>query len=274
MSQANIPNINPSITITRDDAINLLLSSIALEELGLSHILNAEGEKLQYAMGTLPGLSTPATLDELLQVNQSVINTLEAAMKKEFLLQSKLETVLSAPSGIIGITGATGPTGPSGGPPGPQGATGAPGPAGPTGPSGPPLPVPSSNNANLGFVGSVLNSGAVVPLNLNYVINGTDITHTSGASIISLAPGHMYQVTYTVEAIPDIGTTLHANLLLNGTPVPGSDAVNQTALNPNSGVIVGVAIVSATGVLPNNLEVNNLNVATITRVNIVIVQVT
>jgi len=271
MSQANIPNINPSITITRDNAINLLLSSIALEELGLSHILNAEGEKLQYAMGTLPGLSTPATLDELLQVNQSVINTLEAAMKKEFLLQSKLETVLSAPSGIIGITGATGPTGPSGGPPGPQGPTGSTGPAGPTGPTG---TVPSSNNANLGYVGSVLNAGAVIPLNTDYVNNGTDITHTPGSSIISLAPGHMYQVTYTIEAIPDIGATLHTNLLLDGNPVPGSDAVNQTASNPNSGVAVGVAIVSAIGALPNNLQINNLMVATISRVNIVIVQVT
>ncbi|TCP69435.1 hypothetical protein [Baia soyae] len=44
MSQANIPNISPNINVTREDAINLLLSSIALEELGLSHILNAEGK--------------------------------------------------------------------------------------------------------------------------------------------------------------------------------------------------------------------------------------
>ncbi|MED0970837.1 hypothetical protein [Bacillus paramycoides] len=40
MSQANIPNITPTITLTREDAINLLLSSIALEELGLAHIIN------------------------------------------------------------------------------------------------------------------------------------------------------------------------------------------------------------------------------------------
>jgi len=94
MSQANIPNITPSITVTRDDAINLLLSSIALEELGLSHILNAEGEKLQYAMGTLPGLTQTATIEQLLQINQSVRDTVNTAMKKEFLLQSKLESVI------------------------------------------------------------------------------------------------------------------------------------------------------------------------------------
>ena len=40
--------------------VNQILSSIAMEELGMSHILNAEGEKLQYILGTLPGLSGPA----------------------------------------------------------------------------------------------------------------------------------------------------------------------------------------------------------------------
>lgn len=34
MSQPNIPDITPSISVTRDDAINLLLLSIAMEELG------------------------------------------------------------------------------------------------------------------------------------------------------------------------------------------------------------------------------------------------
>ena len=40
--------------------MNQILSSIAMKELGLSHILNAEGEKLQYILGTLPGLIGPA----------------------------------------------------------------------------------------------------------------------------------------------------------------------------------------------------------------------
>ncbi len=45
MSFPNIPNISPTIAITREDAINLLLTSIAMEELGLSHIFDAEGGK-------------------------------------------------------------------------------------------------------------------------------------------------------------------------------------------------------------------------------------
>ena len=52
MSMPSFPNIDPPIQ--REDAVNQILSSIAMEELGLSHILNAEGEKLQYILGTIP----------------------------------------------------------------------------------------------------------------------------------------------------------------------------------------------------------------------------
>jgi len=37
--------------IKREDAISQIISSIAMEELGLSHILNAEGEKIQFVLG-------------------------------------------------------------------------------------------------------------------------------------------------------------------------------------------------------------------------------
>lgn len=114
MSQSNIPNITPSVTLTREDAINLLLSSIAMEELGLSHILNAEGEKLQYVLGTLPGLSGPApTISDLLTVNDSVRSTIQDVTKKEWLLQNKLDSLMTLPISV-GPTGPAGPTGPTG----------------------------------------------------------------------------------------------------------------------------------------------------------------
>ncbi|WJQ81501.1 hypothetical protein [Brevibacillus brevis] len=151
MSQANIPNITPTITVTRDDAINLLLTSIAIEELSLGHIIHAEAEKMQYAIGTLPGLTVPASVSDLLLVNASVRQTLQDVAKKEMLLQSKLDNILSVSSsstgGIsgatgatgIGVTGATGATGATGltGPTGATGATGETGATGATGATGP-----------------------------------------------------------------------------------------------------------------------------------------
>ena len=159
MSQPNIPNISPDITITREDAINLVITSIAMEELGLSHIINAEGEKIQYVLGTLPGVISPqATISDVLNTNESVKGVLDTIIKKEMLLNTKLDTalnssVLSGPTGPTGptgadstVTGPTGPTGPTGadstvtGPTGPTGPTGADstvtGPTGPTGPTG------------------------------------------------------------------------------------------------------------------------------------------
>lgn len=96
MSQANIPNITPAITITTGDTINLLLASIALEELALAHILNAEAEKIQYVLGTLhggPGITPPATLSNLLTIDASVQRTLQDVIKKEMLLQFKMESI-------------------------------------------------------------------------------------------------------------------------------------------------------------------------------------
>lgn len=98
MSFPNIPNVTPSITLTREDVISLLLASIAFEELGLAHIINAEAEKIQAVIGTLPETTVRATnIEELLSVNQSVNQTLKTVIKKEMLLQFKLEDLLEIP---------------------------------------------------------------------------------------------------------------------------------------------------------------------------------
>ncbi len=114
MSQPNLPNITPVVTLSRDDTINLLLSSIAMEELGMAHILNAEGEKIQYALGTIPGLTgPPSSLADILNLNESVRDTLDSLMKQELLLGSKLDSISNIPT-LAGPTGATGPTGVTG----------------------------------------------------------------------------------------------------------------------------------------------------------------
>lgn len=109
MSLPTFPPIEPPLS--REGSINEIISSIAAEELSLSHILNAEGEKLQYVLGTLPGLETAAALDEVMQVNQSVQETLSSVMEQQMMLTGKLASAMSAPI-LPGPTGATGATGP------------------------------------------------------------------------------------------------------------------------------------------------------------------
>jgi hypothetical protein len=95
MSFPNIPNVTPMINITQDQAISLLLASIAFEELGLSHILNAEGEKIQSVVGTLPGLTpTIVPIGDLQAIDTSVATTLKTIIKKEMLLEFKLENLI------------------------------------------------------------------------------------------------------------------------------------------------------------------------------------
>lgn len=83
--------------IDKGDAKNLLFHSIAFEELGIAHVINSEAEKIQYVLGTLEGVTssgTPPTVVELLEVNQSVTETLKNGIKKEMLLQDKLENII------------------------------------------------------------------------------------------------------------------------------------------------------------------------------------
>lgn len=96
MSYPKIPNITPTITVKTCDAINLLLVSIAMEEIGLSHIINAEAEKIQYVLGTLHGTGTAASINDILKINKDVRQTLSEVVRKELLLQMKLDTVMHA----------------------------------------------------------------------------------------------------------------------------------------------------------------------------------
>ena len=98
MSFPNIPTVDSDVNITAEDAVNLLLASVAFEELGIAHILNAEAEKIQYVLGTLETpipLETPTTIAELLAINNSVDETLKDLIKKEMLLEFKLEDSMS-----------------------------------------------------------------------------------------------------------------------------------------------------------------------------------
>ena len=74
-----------SSNITRSQAITDIIQSVALEEAALSHILNAEGEKIQKMVAM-----ADVTPEILLQTNKSVESMVGAVTRLETILQSKL----------------------------------------------------------------------------------------------------------------------------------------------------------------------------------------
>ncbi|WP_049628344.1 BclA C-terminal domain-containing protein [Bacillus sp. JFL15] len=281
MSQPNLPNITPVVTHSRDDTIDLLLSSIAMEELGMAHILDAEGEKIQYALGTIPGLTgPPSSLTDILNLNESVRHTLDNLMKQELLLGSKLDSISNIPAlagptgptgitgatgaagenGPIGITGATGVSGPTGitgaagaiGPPGGTGTTGATGAAGPTGPTG----ITGATGA-AGVTGTSLTAtsgfasntgGGVVAV----VIGGTAISLPNDQNLSPDITANAANTVFTVAPAGRYyisyqinlaaGLLVSSRVLINGTPPASSIIAPAVSLaNFNNSFIVNLS---------------------------------
>jgi len=80
-----LPVITSSNT-THDQALTDLIQSVALEEAGISHILNAEGEKIQALIG-----NKDTTPELILELNNSVQQMVNAVTRLEMTLYAKLE---------------------------------------------------------------------------------------------------------------------------------------------------------------------------------------
>ena len=246
MSLPTFPQIDPPLT--REGSLNEIISSIAAEELSLSHILNAEGEKLQYVLGTLPGLESAAALEEVMQVNQSVQETLSNVMEQQMLLTGKLTSAMSAPvlpgptgpTGATGATGpaegaagATGPTGPTGadGPIGAAGPAGATGATGPTGPAGAQGPAGAEGAAGVtGATGATGPAGAAGATGLAGIVGAAGAagaTGPTGASGATGATGPNPTATAGFAANTQGSSVLVA---LGGTPIP---LPNAQVLSPD-----------------------------------------
>ncbi|MCI2047631.1 MAG: hypothetical protein LKJ90_07945 [Faecalibacterium sp.] len=77
----------PDDPISMCQAVTDLIESIALEETAMSHILNAEGEKLQKV------ISMDVDVCKLLEVNDSATDMVHAIANLELVLKDKLEFV-------------------------------------------------------------------------------------------------------------------------------------------------------------------------------------
>ena len=86
----SMPSFPPNgADMTQEEALTMIIASIAMEELALSHILNAEGEKLQYILGTLPGTSPCACPHDVLAVNKSVTALVEAVTQNQMTVEKQ-----------------------------------------------------------------------------------------------------------------------------------------------------------------------------------------
>lgn len=98
----SMPELKPSF-IKPCDAYADILESIALQEAGLAHIINAEGEKIQTALGiSQEGRNFPPMVrcvDDLLKVNDSVSDLLVNVIKLEMVLEFKLKEVAKLSNG-------------------------------------------------------------------------------------------------------------------------------------------------------------------------------
>ena len=227
MSMPTFPKNDPPLS--REGSLNEIIASIAAEELSLSHILNAEGEKLQYVLGTLPGLDEAASLDEVLRINQSVKDTVSSIMEQQMMLSAKLGAALKAPAipGPAGPAGPAGPTGPDGaagatgadgpaGPAGAAGATGADGPTGPAGAAGAAGPTGAAGPRGVTAEGKALN-GATGPTGASGPTGATGPNPTASAAFAANTQGPDIKVpSYSGALIPlPDGQVISADITAN-----------------------------------------------------------
>lgn len=146
MSTFNFPSIDQDIT--REKALDMVLASIAMEDLGLSHIIMAEGEKIAYMLKRMEKEKDFSKVEDLIAINKSVESMLKVLQDNQATLKTKMQGVLDVMLQGIGPTGPIGPKGEIGeiggrgeqGIPGPTGESGATGAIGPIGQMGPPGP--------------------------------------------------------------------------------------------------------------------------------------
>lgn len=76
---------------TRKQLINDILESIALEELAIAHLINAEAEKIQAFTGPYGGFPTSPTNKQINEFQSYVARILEALTEKQKILARTME---------------------------------------------------------------------------------------------------------------------------------------------------------------------------------------
>ena len=94
----SMPSFPPNgANMTREQALTMIIASVAMEESALSRIIDAEGDKLRYILDrcgvTVDCSGVP---EEILEVNRSVTELLDVVAQNQTILRGKLALALSA----------------------------------------------------------------------------------------------------------------------------------------------------------------------------------
>ena len=94
MSMPSFPK--DGANMSREQALTMIIASIAMEERALGYIIEAEGDKLRHVLDKCPCGVTP---QEVLKVNKSVTRLLETAAENQSMLRCKLALAVDASGG-------------------------------------------------------------------------------------------------------------------------------------------------------------------------------
>lgn len=181
----SMPSFPPNgAELTREQALTMIVASIAMEERSLGQILEAEGGKLRHI---LDRLDLPGDSGRLLEVNRSVSKLLDMVAQNQLLLRGKLALALEA--------GGACPPEPPPCPPCPPGPP--PCPPCPCPPPCPPErpPAPPRSAAQLEAAGCFWKSGCPLPLELRCRQGGDIRWSSQSPEMVVLDPRKAYQVS-------------------------------------------------------------------------------
>ena len=177
MSMPSFPT--DGTNMTREQALTLVVTSIAMEENALSRVIDAEGDKLRYILDQCQEAGGEETPKEILEANESVTRLLDAVAQNQAILRSKLSLALSAGCGC---------------PPDPP----CPPPCPPVPPC-PPAPCAGKSLMQLKLPGDGLLWQPGCPLPWEYLGGHGDAAHwyMEAPSQVELAPGRAWFVSCT-----------------------------------------------------------------------------
>lgn len=194
--------------MTREQALTMIIASIAMEECALGHIIEAEKDKLRCALDWCrESCGCRGTQEEVLAVNESVTRLLEVVAQNQALLRSKLALVL-------GECGECPPPCPSPCPP--------PCPSPCPSPCPPPCPPVQKSCMRLGLCGNCFlwKNECLIPWECMDA-RGDAIRWSGDAPAqVELAPGKAYFVSCTVNIRDILPVSASGSILLEGAGVP------------------------------------------------------